>query len=772
MVSNIKYFDTDIPDPTPEVLSKVGLKLDEYETLVKRIGRKPNLVELGIVGALWSEHCGYKSSKIHLKKLPTKGEQILQGPGENAGVVRISDDIAVAFKIESHNHPSAVEPFQGAATGVGGILRDIFAMGARPIAILDSLRFGEIRPDYTEDKLQLARTKYIFDGVIAGIAHYGNCMGVPTVGGEVIFDDAYSTNPLVNVFCLGVVKPEEMIKGFASGEGNPVIYVGAKTGRDGIQGATFASVDLADNAVEDRPAVQVGDPFTEKLLLEATLEIGQMPGLIGVQDMGAAGLTSSTAEMAARAGMGIELNLDKVPQRAADMTAYEMMLSESQERMVVVVQKGYEESFMKIFHKWGLDAVVAGYVIPEKVLRVLHKGRVVADLDNLLLVDDAPLYNRPMVEPKYYKDAKKLEINQVEEALKNKGINPSDILDIGYRLITLPSICSKRQVWQQYDYMVRTNTMLGPDYSDAAVIRFKGHKSAVAMTTDCQGKYCYLNARLGAKLAVYEAARNVIASGGKPLAITNCLNFGSPEDSEVMWTIAQACEGMSEACLDLGTPVTGGNVSLYNRTTKAAILPTPVIGMVGAIENTNQVLSNYFQSNYELIYVLGCSSDNLSGSSLAWDLADIRSGLIETDDVVWSHGYGKMLRELAPNGKITACHDISDGGLFVALTEMSCGAYAINRKELGVHVSLTSEKHIFCDLFSEFGHRWIVTIKPEYRAEFEAEIEQRNLKSTFIGNVSEGQFEISINKKKFEFNVIELYNKYETSLSNILNLKQ
>lgn len=769
-MNNVKsYTDLDIPDPTNEVLSKVGLKLDEYDTLVQKLGRKPNLVELGIVGALWSEHCGYKSSKIHLKKLPTKGAHILQGPGENAGVVRITDDIAVAFKIESHNHPSAVEPFQGAATGVGGILRDIFAMGARPIAILDSLRFGEVRPEYTDDKAQLARTKYLFGGVIAGIAHYGNCMGVPTVGGEVVFDDAYSTNPLVNVFCLGTVKPERMIKGYASGIGNPVIYVGAKTGRDGIQGATFASVDLADNAAEDRPAVQVGDPFTEKLLLEATLEIGIMPGLVGVQDMGAAGLTSSTAEMAARAGLGIELDLDKVPQRATNMTAYEMMLSESQERMVVVVEKGAEDSFMKVFHKWGLDAVVVGTVIPEKVLRVLHKGRVVADLDNLLLVENAPIYNRPITRPRYRENAIHLTIYNIKTSLQAKGYNSEDITEIAYSLLALPSIASKRKVWQQYDYMVRTNTISGPEYSDAAVIRFKGSKAAVAMTTDCNGKLCYLNARFGAQLAVYEAARNVIASGGKPLAITNCLNFGSPEDPEVMWTIAQACEGMSDACRELGTPVTGGNVSLYNRTSKAAVLPTPVIGMVGVIEDVTTVLPNYFQNTGELVYILGVGTKNLSGSSLAWDLAEIRSGTLDSDDVVWTHGYGKLLRDLAPKGFITACHDVSDGGLFVCLAEMAFGASAISNKQLGFKGTLNQVGHIFEALFTELGHRWIVTVKPEHKDEFERELDTRGLVGLLAGNVIEGEFEIIVNNRLLVFDLLKLYNIYEQALPKLLS---
>ena len=684
---------------TGELLARVGLTRAEYERARELMRRELTIVELGIFGAMWSEHCCYKSSKIHLKKLPVEAPHILQGPGENAGIVDIGGGVAVAFKIESHNHPSAVEPFQGAATGVGGIIRDVFAMGARPIALLDPLRFGPIAPmseheeteveDAEEEERTRARTRYLLGGVVAGIAHYGNCIGIPTVGGEIHFDESYSTNPLVNVLCLGTVDPKEIVRGIAKGQGNPVFYVGAKTGRDGIQGATFASVNLAEDASQDRPAVQVGDPFYEKLLLEACLEVAKIEGLIGMQDMGAAGLTSSSCEMAARGGAGIELDLDKIPKRSDDLTAYEMMLSESQERMLIAVVRGKEKSVVDAFGKWELDAVEVGKVISEKVLRVKKDGKVVAEIPNEFITIEAPEYNRPAKTPEYFEKMPPLDPDEVarvgihiinEHPWDNRLPAPpmnQPYADLLFRLLAHPNVASKRVVMEQYDHTVRTNTI--PPYDgDAAVVRIKGTERAVAISTDCPSHVCYLDPYAGVMRAVCEAAQNLVAVGARPLAITNCLNFGNPEDPEVMWQFIRTIEGMIDSLTALDTPVTGGNVSFYNETKKYAVNPTPVIGMVGALENTQKRIPQTFQSPGNLLFVAGGGAVELDGSSLAYYALGHGSnyGKPSAPDMQRFKTDMEFVLAAMDAGLVRSCHDAGDGGLAVCAAEMAFGSAA------------------------------------------------------------------------------------------------
>ncbi|MEP0814200.1 MAG: phosphoribosylformylglycinamidine synthase subunit PurL [bacterium] len=741
---------------TPALLARVGLTRDEYLRARELMGRDLTVVELGIFGAMWSEHCNYKSSKKHLRKLPSGGGAVLQGPGENAGVVDIGGGLAVAFKIESHNHPSAVEPFQGAATGIGGIVRDVFAMGARPVALLDPLRFGPISKLTAAEKAKIAnsangnaeeaiareeatraRTKYLFGGVVSGIAHYGNCLGIPTVGGEVVFDESYSTNPLVNVLCLGVVEPEHIVKGTAGGEGNPILYVGAKTGRDGIQGATFASVNLAEDASQDRPAVQVGDPFYEKLLLEACLEVARMPGLIGMQDMGAAGLTSSTCEMAGRGGVGVELDLDKVPQRAEDMTAYEMMLSESQERMVLCVERGREQEFIAAFKKWELDAVEIGVVLSEPVYRVKHRGEIVAEIPNNLITKDVPEYDRPAAVPAYYSQMPVLYPDEVAriaieflanhewpEALPHPPLN-QPYAEFLFHLLAHPNIASKRTVWEQYDYMVRTGTV--PPYDgDAAVVRVKQGPRAVAISTDCPAHACFLDPRAGAARAVCEAARNLIAVGARPLAITNCLNFGNPEDPEVMWQFTETIEGMRESLSALGTPVTGGNVSFYNETERFAVNPTPVIGMVGVLEDAARRIPQSFAKAGSALYLVGATDGTLDASSLAYYILGLTHGKLASPDYAEFAASRDFLLAAMDAGLVASCHDVSDGGLAVCAAEMAFGT------GIGCEISVSGfikgepsdsgaeikSEHL-SGAFSESGNRWLVEVDADRIPDFE-----------------------------------------------------
>jgi len=699
-------------EPSPEqikseeIYKQMGVTDEEFAMVEGILGRLPNYTEIGLFSVMWSEHCSYKNSKPVLKKFPISGPQVLQGPGEGAGIVDIGDGQAVAFKIESHNHPSAIEPYQGAATGVGGIIRDVFSMGARPIAILNSLRFGELDNE---------RTKYLFKEVVAGIAGYGNCIGIPTVGGEIAFDDSYAGNPLVNAMCVGLINHEDIKKGQAHGVGNTVMYVGAKTGRDGIHGATFASEELTENSDEKRPAVQVGDPFMEKLLLEACLELIQSDALVGIQDMGAAGLASSSAEMASKAGSGIEMNLDLVPQRETGMTAYEMMLSESQERMLIVVKKGREQEIKDLFHKYDLEAVAIGVVTDDKMLRLLHKGDIVANVPADALAEDAPVYHKPSSEPAYYREFQAMEnyiptVNNYGETLLN--------------LLKQPTIASKEWVYDQYDYMVRTNTVVAPG-SDAAVVRIRGTKKALAMTTDCNARYLYLDPETGGKIAVAEAARNIVCSGAEPLAITDNLNFGNPEKPEIFWQIEKAADGISEACLALNSPVIGGNVSLYNETNGTAIYPTPVIGMVGLVKDTKDITTQSFKAAGDLIYVLGETKAEFGGSELQKMLEGSISGKAPSLDLEVEKSYQKAVLEAIRAGVVESAHDLAEGGLAVAVAES-----LISSKGLGAKVNVTEDA--VTALFSESQSRFLLSIKPENKETFE-----KLVPATLVGEVTD-----------------------------------
>src|SRR5580700_4237216 len=595
-----RMIDTEIK-VTPQVAAEHGLTPDEYARIQKILGRDPNFTELGIFSVMWSEHCSYKSSRVHLKRLPTRGAHVVQGPGENAGVVDIGDGLVAVFKIESHNHPSFVEPFQGAATGVGGILRDIFTMGARPIAVLDSLRFGPITAGPAAGNAtpeEIARNRRILDGVIRGIGFYGNCFGVPTVGGEVAFEPCYSNNPLVNVLALGVARREDLFFARARGEGNPVIYVGAKTGRDGIHGASLlASAEFSEESQQKRPNVQVGDPFMEKLLLEACLEAMRTGAIVAIQDMGAAGLTSSSSEMASRGGLGIEIDLARVPQRETGMTPYEIMLSESQERMLLVAERGREREVFDVFHKWGLDAVEVGRVTAHGKLRILNHGRLAAEIPAHAIAEEGPRYNRPIAAASAA--AAKAKAPPITFAPES-----TDLSENFKQLLASPTIASKYWITEQYDSMVRTNTRIGPGSGDAAVLRLKETKRAIALATDGNGRWCFLHPRLGAMHAVVEAARNVACAGARPMAATNCLNFGNPEKAEVMWQFSETIDGISEACRSLGIPITGGNVSFYNETLGKPIYPTPVLGVLGLLEDGDFALASGFHHERDVILLL------------------------------------------------------------------------------------------------------------------------------------------------------------------------
>ncbi|MFL5556181.1 MAG: phosphoribosylformylglycinamidine synthase subunit PurL, partial [Gemmatimonadaceae bacterium] len=587
------------PVISPALVAEHGLTKQEYERLLAMLGRTPTFTELGIISALWSEHCSYKHSRPVLKTLPTTAPYVLQGPGENAGVISIGDGLAVAFKIESHNHPSAVEPYQGAATGVGGILRDVFTMGARPIAMLNSLRFGS---------LDDSRVRYLFAGVVKGIGDYGNCVGIPTVAGEIVFDRAYESNPLVNAMCVGLLHEEDLIRAKAQGVGNPIMAVGARTGRDGIHGASFASEDLSSASDAKRPRIQVGDPFTEKLLLEASLELIKSGHIVAIQDMGAAGLTSSSAEMAERGDVGVTIDVTKVPTRESGMTPYEILLSESQERMLVVAKKGHEDAVREILTKWDLTAAVIGEVISEPVYRVTEGDKIVAEFPGSRLVTDCPSYSPDARESSSIRDLRAADPFAIPE--RDEESDPAWTLE---RLLSSPTIASKAWAYQQYDSTVRTNTVIGPG-GDAAVLRVRGTNKAISLKTDCNGRYVYLDPRVGGRIAVAEAARNVACTGARPLAITNCLNFGNPTRPEVFYQLKEAVAGMGEACRALGTPVTGGNVSLYNESQSGAVYPTPVIGMIGLIDDLSHITRATFQQDGDAILLLGDIGGELGGS--------------------------------------------------------------------------------------------------------------------------------------------------------------
>jgi phosphoribosylformylglycinamidine synthase II len=671
------------------LLERHGLKPDEYDRIVAALGREPSLTELGMFSVMWSEHCSYKSSRVHLRTLPTQGPRVLQGPGENAGAVDIGDGLAAVFKIESHNHPSFIEPYQGAATGVGGIIRDIFTMGARPVALLNSLRFGPM------DGAHGARTRRIVEGVVAGIAGYGNSIGIPTVGGEIAFEEPYTGNPLVNVFCLGLAKADALVKGRADGVGNPVYYVGAKTGRDGIHGATMASAEFDDKSAEKRPAVQVGDPFMEKLLLEACLELMRGDAFIGVQDMGAAGLTCATSEMGARSGSGIEIDVMHVPQRETGMTPYEIMLSESQERMLLVVKKGREREVEEIFEKWDLHAAHVGFVTDDGMLRVKDHGVLVAEMPGKALVDEAPVYNRPMARPAYLDGVQALDVAALPEG---------DVQDALLRILTAPGVASKRWVYRQYDHMVRTNTILLAGMG-AGVVRVKGTSRALAMSVDGNGRYCYLDPRRGAMLAVAEAARNVACAGAEPIGATNCLNFGNPERPEIMWQFAEAVRGIAEACRALDVPITGGNVSLYNETDGTAIYPTPVLGVVGLIEDATRVLARAFRGAGDAIVVLGETFEELGGSEYLKTIHGQVKGQPPRLDLQQERALIGLLVRAAASGVLRSAHDCSDGGIAVTLAEC-----AFDTGGIGCDVDLPAVGgRLDVPLFSESASRAVVS---------------------------------------------------------------
>jgi phosphoribosylformylglycinamidine synthase len=758
---------------TPEVISAHNLTAEEFARIRELLGREPTFAELGIFSVMWSEHCSYKSSRVHLKRLPTTGERVIVPPGENAGVVDLGDGWCAAFKVESHNHPSFIEPFQGAATGVGGILRDIFTMGARPLAAMNSLRFGSL-----EDEKNGRRNRRLLSGVVAGIAHYGNAFGVPTIGGEVAFDDAYALNPLVNAFALGLVRHDQIFFGKATGVGNPVLYVGAKTGRDGIHGATMASAEFDEEALEKRPTVQVGDPFLEKLLLEACLEAMRSGSVAGIQDMGAAGLTSSSCEMAARAGTGIELDLSLVPQREEGMTAYEMLLSESQERMLIVAHKGREREVVDIFRKWDLDAVVIGRVQEGSHMRVIHDGETVADIPVSALTDEAPRYERPMKSP-----VKSLESgvwslesgDKVSASVFDSRLQTPDSRlqnEVLKRLVAAPNIASKEWVYRQYDHMVRTNTAVLPG-ADAAVVRIKETRKALAMCLDGNGRYCAANPREGARLIVAEAARNVVCTGARPLAITNCLNFASPERPEVMWAFSEVIDGMSEACRAFNTPVVSGNVSFYNETEGRGILPTPVIGMVGLIEDVRRVIQHGFKASGDLIALLGVAKDDLSISEYAatieglTTLEMIQRGSVPALDLELEKSVQETCLRAAESGLLRSAHDCSDGGLAVALAE--CCFSSLNREAVGAEVDLAGTLPLRARLFSESPSRIIVSFGEESLRQVEEIAARTGCPLTILGRTGGNNLSIKADGEEVvNLSVAELESAWRNSLASRL----
>jgi phosphoribosylformylglycinamidine synthase subunit PurL len=674
----------------PGIVAAHGLTDDEYRKIVELLGREPNYTELGVFSVMWSEHCSYKSSRPFLKRLPTEGKAVIQGPGENAGVVDIGSGLAAVFKMESHNHPSFIEPYQGAATGVGGILRDVFTMGARPVASLDSLRFGSF--DHP-------RTRYLVGGVVAGIGGYGNAIGVPTVGGEIFFDESYNANILVNAFTLGIAKKRRIFKGRASGAGNPLIYVGAKTGRDGIHGATMASEAFSDESEKKRPTVQVGDPFTEKLLLEACLEVMKTDLLVGIQDMGAAGLTSSSVEMAERGASGVEIDLARVPLRETGMTPYEILLSESQERMLLVAKKGREGEVKKIFQRWDLDAVVIGKVTKDRMFRVLNAGEEVARIPVAALTSAAPVYHRPAERPANLDEIQRLDLEKIPP--------PADLAATWKQLLDSPNIASKEWVYRQYDHLVRSNTVVGPS-ADAAVIRIKGVKQGLALTVDGNGRYCFLDPYVGGILAVAEAARNLACVGARPLGLSDCLNFGSPERPEVMWQFSQVIEGMRDACVTLGVPVVSGNVSFYNETDGVAIFPTPTIAMVGLLPKVERHVTPWFKTAGDIVVLLGRTREELGGSEYLKVVHGLVKGTPPWIDLRLERAVQHMCLKAIEKGIVCSAHDVSDGGLAVALAECCVSG---PEKPLGARIQLAEMMRADALLFGESPSRIIVSVR-------------------------------------------------------------
>ena len=772
-----------IPAINTEVLRDHGITAEEYERIKQLLGREPSFTELGIFSVMWSEHCSYKSSRVHLKRLPTHSRRVLQGPGENAGIIDIGDGWACAFKIESHNHPSFIEPFQGATTGVGGILRDIFTMGARPVAVMDSLRFGPIRSDKHVRATQpeeIHRNHSILEGVVSGIASYGNCFGVPNLGGETKFEPCYSGNPLVNAFALGLVRKDQIFYAKAVGEGNPVIYVGAKTGRDGIHGATMASEEFSEESEAKRPNVQVGDPFLEKLLLEACLEAMQTGAVIGIQDMGAAGLTCSTCEMGARGGVGLEIEMDRVPQRETGMNAYEILLSESQERMLLVAQKGREEEVYRVFRKWGLDAVEVGRVISEPHMRVLEHGQVVADIPNTALTDDAPVYKRPL---------ERWEPPVPREKPQSVTLGTKDeFTDDLKLLLASENICSKRWIYQQYDSMVQTNTVEGPGQGDGGVIRIKGSQRGLAMALDGNSRWCYLDPKLGAMHAVAEAARNVACTGATPVGATNCLNFGNPEKPPIMWQFSQAIDGITKACEELEIPITGGNVSFYNETLGEGIYPTPVLGVVGIVEDVRKSVFPHFREEERAIVLLRGSEP---GDAVD---AEVEFGSSEYAKAVLGQIWGfppalelqneaalqKAVIEMIAAGLLDSAHDCSDGGLAVALARCSfangvgCSAELRSARTgegtrphtAGADSSGLAPEFV---LFGEDASRILISCDPGNVARIKEVAAKHAISAEHLGKTGSGNLEIRIaGQAVISASIAELRDVYENALERAL----
>lgn len=661
----------------------------EYQKIKEYLQREPNEVELGMYSVMWSEHCSYKNSKPLLKLFPNSAEWVLQGPGENAGIIDIGDDQVIAMKMESHNHPSAIEPFQGAATGIGGIVRDIFAMGARPIALLDSLRFGDFNHP---------QTQYLYKGVIEGISFYGNCIGVPTVGGEIVFSPSYQENILVNVMCVGLARKNDILRAVARGEGNSVILIGAKTGRDGIGGASFASTELDETSDEDRPAVQIGDPFSEKLLIEACLELRGLDYVVGLQDCGAAGLTSSLSEMASRGDSGLDIELSEVPKREEGMNPFEIMLSESQERMIVVVKKGKEKEIKTIFDKWGLDSAVIGKVTNDGKFTIRDKGEIIADIPAKSLADGAPVCHRQGKRPNILDSVNQLDLSEISQ--------PNDYNQALLQVLGSPNMISKEQIYENYDYMVRNNTVLLPG-DDAAILRIKGTKKAIALTTDGNGRYCYLDPLIGGKIAVAEASRNLSCKGALPRAVTDCLNFGNPEKETIYWQLEESIKGISEACRVLQTPVISGNVSLYNESKGEAIYPTPIIGMVGIIEDYHHICSLAFKNHHDLIVLLGENKEELGGSEYLKVMHHLEKGIPPQIDLLKEQAVQNTCREAIKKGLVSSAHDCSEGGLAIALAE-SC----IKGKK-GAEIDIEDKIRNDALLFGESQSRIILSIDPK-----------------------------------------------------------
>ena len=799
---------------SPETIRQHGLTLDEYEKIKQLLGgREPTFTELGIFSVMWSEHCSYKSSREHLKRLPTRSKRVLQGPGENAGIIDIGDGWACAFKIESHNHPSFIEPFQGATTGVGGILRDIFTMGARPAAVMDSLRFGPIKVHGAPDALargdgsatlagrtgtcapatqaEIRRNHSILDGVVSGIASYGNCFGVPNLGGETKFEPCYSGNPLVNAFALGLVRKDQIFYARAAGEGNPVIYVGAKTGRDGIHGATMASEEFSEASEAKRPNVQVGDPFLEKLLLEACLEAMQTGAIVGIQDMGAAGLTCSTCEMGGRGKVGVEIELDRVPQRETGMTPYEIMLSESQERMLLVAQKGREHEVFRVFEKWGLDAVEVGRVTTDNKLRVLEHGKVVAEIPNPALTDDAPVYKRPLARwepavprempehiqlsgrPQGLKPASSPASNATAEAVPFPKPTSDGFTDSLKQLLASPNICGKRWVWQQYDHMVQTNTVEAPGAGDAGVIRIKGSQRGLAMSLDGNGRWCYLDPRLGAMHAVAEAARKVACSGATPVGATNCLNFGNPEKPHIMWQFSQTIDGMTKACEELEIPITGGNVSFYNETLGEGIYPTPVLGVVGVLDDVHKMARMHFAAPGRTIVLLRAgeagditdAQSEFGSSEYAKEILGTLWGYPPEINLEKEAALQKAVIEMIQQGQVDSAHDCAEGGIAVALAEKSLP------QGMGARVNLASGGlPAEFALFSEDASRIVVSCDPANLARIKEVAAKHGVAADVIGETIPEWMEISLDGSPVvSAAVSDLNAAYEVALESALH---